>query len=109
MGSAGIGLATSIAMLVSSILGIVQFKKHVKGFSLRTTKSVVVKSLLATAIMSFCLYLLHSFLQIGDFITLMISGLLGGLIYLVLLVLFRCQQVYNVIFYIEMRIKKVKT
>jgi putative peptidoglycan lipid II flippase len=95
IGAAGIGLATSIAMLVSSFLAIIQFKKHINGFSLMSIWSTVFKSLMSTAVMSICVIILSNLLYIDKLITLIICGIFGILIYLVVMILLKCKIVHS--------------
>lgn len=89
MGVAGISLATSISMLIATVLLIVRLPLFIKGFSLYSSIPEYIKSFVAGAISLICLVLLYRNTDFTLYIRVIAGIILVMFIYMIILILLK--------------------
>jgi putative peptidoglycan lipid II flippase len=100
MAHRGLALATSISATVTSLLLLYGLKKKMGSFGFLTSVKCGLKSLFASIVMGIAVFFLYKLLnhslgtgRLGELIALMISAVVGALIYFVLIYLSKIEEV----------------
>ncbi len=84
LGVSGIALATSIAMLIVTILLIPKIKRYLPEFTLRQSYSEYIKMIVAGAVTGGLSYLLRSIIDLPDLFSLLLIGIFTVAVYCIL-------------------------
>lgn len=113
MGHKGLALATSISAIFSAGFLVIILRKKIGTFDTSRTIKCAVKSIIASFIMGFIVYYLYGILTFtnigegfGEIISLLISISIGGLVYFILIYLFKIEEINWVIGLIKERFRK---
>ena len=114
MGYAGLALATSLASIICIVLLFIRLKKKIGYYGEDKIKITFIKSLIASIIMGFITYIIYKLCNslfglgfINEFISLGISIIFGAIVYLVLIILLKIDEVH--IFVNTIKKKFIKT
>jgi putative peptidoglycan lipid II flippase len=77
----GPALANGLAVLIEASIGLTILSIRWKGIDLRHILLDTGKSMVAAGLMAGCIFLVSNFLPLGDILTILIGGGLGGIIY----------------------------
>lgn len=112
---AGLALATSISAIVCILLLFKSLKKKVGYFGEDKVLKTFIKSLIASIIMGGTVYAIYNLLIykmgalfVGDVISLIISVILGAIVYVLLVIIFKIDEVSFLINIIKTKIRKKK-
>ncbi|MFA5577749.1 MAG: murein biosynthesis integral membrane protein MurJ [Tissierellaceae bacterium] len=113
MGHRGLALATSISATVASLLLLHGLRKKIGSFGFLSSVRVGLKSLAASTIMGVVVYFLYDIISISigtgilyELISLLVTVGIGSLIYLILIYLFKVDEVNWAIKLIKDKIRK---
>lgn len=113
MGHAGLALATSISALICTFLLFRSLQKKIGDFGQKKILQTTIKSLISSIIMGACTYLVYNFISqvIGDgFIqqvtSIGTSVLVGIIVYAILVLILKIEEVFIIIDIIKKRVKK---
>ena len=93
IGAAGIAAATSISMLLVTAMLFAGIRKYLPNFSLKESKSEMLKGVLAAVLTAAFVWVLKSELNMGTLISFLIEGIIVVLIYVMLLFIFKSYRV----------------
>lgn len=112
MAHRGLALATSISVNISSLLLLYRLKRKIGSFGFNKSIKCGVKSLIAATFMGIIVYFINLILskhigigRIGELINLLISVGIGGSVYLILIYLFKVEEVDWIIKTIKNKLK----
>ena len=115
MGHAGIAFATSISAIICILLLFNSLKKKIGYFGQDRISKTTIKSLIAAIIMGIITFLTYTFLVsildigfISEVISVGISVLVGAIIYGIIILLFKVEEVDMIITVIKDKLKKSK-
>jgi putative peptidoglycan lipid II flippase len=115
MGHRGLAFATSIAVSVTSVFLLVKLKNKIGDFGLKSSFSCLLKSFSAAFIMGVAVYLSFDFLSkdialntLNEIIILLISVILGAMIYTLIMYLFRIEELEWALGLIRDKVKSLK-
>ena len=103
IGISGVALATSIAMLIATILLLKDVKKYLPDFSYRSCGSEILKGLVATSFSTITLIMIRRVANFNILLTLLVEGSSVVLVYGVVLYLLKSQSIEFVINLIRKR------
>ena len=95
LGIGGIALATSIAIIFSTLLLFISFRRRIGAFGLKSITLSILKILMASSIMAFVSKLFYNILEsyIGSHLSLLSSVGLGAGIYFLLIIMIKIREV----------------
>lgn len=93
LGVAGIAYATSISMMFVTMLLLIGVKRYLPNFTLKDSCVEIIKGLLAAGITVAIAYFLKESLSINSFISFVIEGFTVVFVYVVLLIVFKSENV----------------
>ncbi|MBU5487579.1 murein biosynthesis integral membrane protein MurJ [Clostridium sp. MSJ-8] len=106
IGIMGIAIASSVSMIITSILLSIYIKKEYEYINFKNIGYDIVKIIIASIIMIITLVPLKNFLkQYNNFIILIISVVLGGIVYIITIVLFKVNGIKELVELIRRRRK----
>ncbi|MFL2131692.1 murein biosynthesis integral membrane protein MurJ [Ruoffia sp. FAM 20858] len=115
MAHRGLAFATSIAISITSIFLLVKLKRKIGDFGLKSSISCMLKSFCASLIMGLIVYVAFDFLTINlstgtlnELIILLISIALGTLAYILIMYLFKIEELEWALGLIKNRIKTLR-
>jgi len=101
MGHAGLALATSLSTIISTPIFFVILSKKLGSLKLKNTLILFLKSCIATAIMGMAVYLESEWLltvlissKLSILFTIIVSSVIGGIIYFTLMIILRVKEMY---------------
>lgn len=104
IGVGGIALATSIAMLFSSLMLYISLKKHIPNYSFKKCHFELVKAFSAFVIISVCLYIVHDTnFVFGCFSKLLFEVIISIGLYILLLYILQSKSVDSVLVFVKKR------
>lgn len=108
MGISGLALATSISAVITTVLLVISLRKKVHQFGFRETLQKLMKILIASIAMGFCAYFIfHGLLhRLGSNRALMVSIGAGGLLYLLMILLLKIEEVSQTLALFKARMKR---
>lgn len=115
MGYAGLALATSLSFIICSVLLFISLKRKIGYFGQDKILKTFSKSLVSSAIMGVTTYYIYNMLSsnlgteiISDIVSLGVSVLLGVLVYGLLILVLKVEEVNIVMNFVKNKIKKKK-
>ncbi|MBR3507339.1 MAG: murein biosynthesis integral membrane protein MurJ [Lachnospiraceae bacterium] len=106
MGVAGIALATSLAMLLSSILLFLDVKKYLPTLTMHSSLCEVVKGVFASLIIGMVICMMHAYMHVNIYLTVLFDGFIGILIYVLLMLVLKSRCIENVLQYFHKKENK---
>ncbi|WP_294097377.1 murein biosynthesis integral membrane protein MurJ [Proteiniclasticum sp.] len=99
MGIGGLALATSLSAMITTLLLIISLRRKVRNFGFRETFQKLFKVLLASLLMGLVAYVVFESLlvSIGSSKALILSILVSGAVYLVLVILLKVPEVMGIL------------
>ena len=105
MDSAGIALATSLAMAITTVLLYIKLKKHIEGFSFSGIWGEIFKALIASAAVGGVIVLLQALLSLPTILMLLLEVAVALLLYILLMAAMRSKTLKDLVSYLPKRRK----
>ena len=108
MGISGLALATSVSAVITTMLLIISLRKKVHQFGFRDTLQKLIKILIASIVMGIGAYFTFHGLsgRFGSNTALMVSIGVGGLLYLLMILMLKIEEVSQTLMLFKSRLKR---
>lgn len=108
MGHAGLALGTSLSSILCTQLLFKSLKKKIGDFGQKKIYINMIKSIFSSLLMGISTYFIFKILSlcsINEMISLLISIVFGGTIYLMLMIILKCNEINEIIMYCKLKLK----